>query len=280
MKQLIFALSLFITFLTFPSAPTPHVSQAVGLDADVKSALAEARSSSDSKANDTSGIDAELQNFNPKDFAENKDISQIEVLKKLIAKGLDIDKPAPAEILRDQATLLHYSVQYNNTALRNFLIHNGANLDSEDIDGATPLYWAVSTYRRLDAATDLIKAGAAINKTILLDFFGSRNLAESPMAISLVAITTQETQDLIPNFAKPLQNLKIGLLYRAQYQSNLAQQLILLEKAIKIKEIAALIHRLAGRQMSFLEHVRPPENTSSKLVTQPTPNACCMCITM
>jgi hypothetical protein len=311
MKRLIFALGLFASAITFPSAPTPHVSQAVGLDADVKSALAEARSSSGSRAIDQDPADLKTgaahaaastapvqvnqrlssnrqqvydqwRKYTIKQFAwQCTSEAQIRLLKEFIKEGfINIDQK---DSVGFQDTLLHYSVKYNKALLRNFLIHNGANLNSQNSDGETPLYYAVFQYRNLDAAIDLIKAGADIdlkhplNKKNTLHFLFHHHLtfANSPMAISLIEITTHDTQDLIsddekidPLFAKSCQSIEIGLQYRAQYQSNLAQQMILIENAIGIKPLAALIHRLVGRQIFSLEHVRPP----LKIVTQPTPN--------
>ena len=88
------------------------------------------------------------------------------ILKSIINHNLGIDKTTSTT----GYTALHFAVIYNLKSLVLLLLKNGANMDIQDYNGATPLHYAIYKNTTIQ---DLITYGADINKQ---DFNGDTSV--------------------------------------------------------------------------------------------------------
>jgi hypothetical protein len=230
MKQLIFALSLFITFLTFPSAPTPYVSQAVGLHAastaaaDVKTLAAQAQQAAPTPSGITTNREKEQKKFIAKfrlrgfhiesgwkmfdEEAQWTPQNIIEKIKGLLALGFDVNKPIIGRGLNGQEaplTLLHRAAHISLEVTK-FLIEAGANVNAVDDLNATPAHWAASNpEEKGEIIIALINAGANMNIGLLpgTGYYDNKTvlelaLQESPLKTSraISALVELSEQDI------------------------------------------------------------------------------------
>lgn len=85
-------------------------------------------------------------------------LGDITMLKRLIAKGADVNMP----VGNNGYTVLHTTAYFNNMEAARILLSHGARVDACDSDGWTPLHSAC-LYGRTSIARLLVSAGADVN---------------------------------------------------------------------------------------------------------------------
>ncbi len=145
-----------------------------------------------------------------------------------------------------------------------------------DNDGFSPAHLAANNGCKA-ILTALMEAGADLDtqkesiekRTVLELILMNRTLSFLPALISFIEVTTQDIEkirrsavfviQLHPDDkdrSRRLQYIDAGLEFRAQYPARLAQQLVLLQEVIPVPQLTQLVHRLVGRQIFSLEHVK------------------------
>lgn len=207
MKQLIFTLGFFASTLTFPSAPTPHVSQAVGLDADVKSAAAHAESSLTNLSTAQNNVQEpqKFDEFSPKNQTLFNHLMQNclnphAIIKHLLKNGLTID--SPLQFFNECPMIVWFALHGNQDVVQ-ALIKYGANSNVQRQSGdinLTPLVTAARSSNPLgrnETMKHLLLAGADVNvrggreKQTVFDYLWPRVCNDESVMCTLIELSSE-----------------------------------------------------------------------------------------